>query len=251
MAYKQYFESYHRPIFIGGMHKSGTTAVCNLLAGCESVSALSSTGVPENEGQHLLSVLKSDQYFGEILFPLSEGARADKVAETHRANVRAVVLGDLSTYWDFTKPYLVEKSPINMMRTPFLHSLFPKAKFIITYRDPRISFMATRKNCPHLEFELYLRAWKVAYEIAWCDSLLIDRHFFLNFDELLTNNIKELAALSLFTGIEPELKFTVPIESKIYKYQWNTYYADLPTLTIDTLSSVVLPYQYKIREFDL
>ena len=42
-----------RLVFIGGLHRSGTTPLADALAQHPDISGLSGTGAPHDEGQHL------------------------------------------------------------------------------------------------------------------------------------------------------------------------------------------------------
>src|SRR5207249_5367403 len=46
----------HRFVFVGGLHRSGTSLMARTIAGHPEVSAFTGTGVPEDEGQHLQTV---------------------------------------------------------------------------------------------------------------------------------------------------------------------------------------------------
>jgi hypothetical protein len=51
-----YDASRQRLVFVGGLHRSGTTLLGRLIAQHPDVSGFAETGVPADEGQHLLSV---------------------------------------------------------------------------------------------------------------------------------------------------------------------------------------------------
>ena len=45
-----------RFVFVGGLHRSGTTPLARVLGAHPEISGLSGTGVSEDEGQHLQDV---------------------------------------------------------------------------------------------------------------------------------------------------------------------------------------------------
>jgi hypothetical protein len=54
----------HQLIFIGGLHKSGTSLLHEIVKGHPQISGFSNTGVPRDEGQHLQSVYNSAKFYG-------------------------------------------------------------------------------------------------------------------------------------------------------------------------------------------
>ena len=54
----------HRIIFVGGLHRSGTSILARSIAAHPSISAFSNTGVPEDEGQHLQTVFQPAYAYG-------------------------------------------------------------------------------------------------------------------------------------------------------------------------------------------
>ena len=46
----------HRLVFVGGLHRSGTTPLTRCLAAHSQISGFEGTGVEEDEGQHLQTV---------------------------------------------------------------------------------------------------------------------------------------------------------------------------------------------------
>lgn len=138
----------HSLIFIGGMHRSGTTLLHKILRAHPAISGFETTGVKRDEGQHLQTVYPPANEFGgpgrfgfdpasfmDETHPLATPANAEKLFEEWRP------------YWNLEKQYLLEKSPPNLVRTRFLQHLFPSAHFIILLRHPVAVAYATRKWC--------------------------------------------------------------------------------------------------------
>lgn len=136
----------HKFIFMGGLHRSGTSLLHKILKTHPLISGFSHTGVPEDEGQHLQSVFLNAKVFGGPgYFALNS---ASHMTETHplatSKNAR-ILYSEWGQYWDLEKTYLIEKSPPNIVRTRFLQALFPNSHFITLFRHPIAVAMATKK----------------------------------------------------------------------------------------------------------
>ena len=71
----------HRLLFVGGLHRSGTTLLADLIAAHPSTSGFANTGVPADEGQHLQDVYPAARaYGGPGRFGLAPDAH---MTETH------------------------------------------------------------------------------------------------------------------------------------------------------------------------
>lgn len=156
---------FDRHVFIAGLHRSGTTLVEHLLQATCAVSVLRAD-VPENEGQHLQDVVPAAIQLGgpgrfafapEMHTAPASGAAADRQRDR--------LLACWTPWVDGDAPLLLEKSPPNLVRIPWLRSVFPGARFLIVTRDPRAAAAATLKWSTSSHRELVYH-WHVAHAAA-------------------------------------------------------------------------------------
>ena len=116
----------HRLLFVGGLHRSGTTLLADLIAAHPLTSGFANTGVPADEGQHLQDVYPTARAFGGPgRFGLAAGAHMTETHELVSPGSRARLLAAWEPHWDLAKTVLVEKSPPNLIRTRFLQGALP------------------------------------------------------------------------------------------------------------------------------
>lgn len=133
-------------LFVGGLHRSGTTLLHDCLAESKSISSFSNTYSPENEGQHLQSVyLPAKAYGGPGEFAYNLAAYMDESNALVCERSRDKLFTEWGMYLDYSKPIMLEKSPPNIIRSRFLRALFPSSKFIFMLRNPVVVAMATKK----------------------------------------------------------------------------------------------------------
>jgi hypothetical protein len=94
---------------------SGSTLLWKLLATSENVSAL------PDEGQFL---------------PELENLMREKPWNAHHVLPWAQIKSVWDSYWDLTKPVLLEKSPPNIIRTREILAHFKPVKFVVMVRNP-------------------------------------------------------------------------------------------------------------------
>jgi hypothetical protein len=59
------------------------------------------------------------------------------------AEISAALFDQWRPYWDLSKPYLIEKTPITLLRTRLFQALFPNSYFIVIVRHPIAVALAT------------------------------------------------------------------------------------------------------------
>ncbi len=152
-----------RPVFICGLHRSGTTLLEQHLSARYRVARLRAR-VPENEGQFLQDVFPSEQpYGGPGHFAFYAQMTWGPVADPEAARAAGErILRTWEPWVDGEGEVLVEKSPPNLTRIPYLRSLFPGARFVVWTRDPRAVAGSTRR-WTGLGLPLLMMHWNAAY----------------------------------------------------------------------------------------
>ena len=180
-----YDPSRHRLVFVGGLHRSGTTLLGRLIAQHPQVSGFAETGVPADEGQHLQTVYPTAKaHGGPGRFGFDGAAHLTEKSDLCTPQNAARLIESWSAHWDLTKPLLVEKSPPNLVRTRFLQGLFPDASFVVILRHPIAVSLATQK-WSQTSLRSLLRHWLVCHEALADDRPHVERLLALTYEELV------------------------------------------------------------------
>ena len=157
-----------RVVFVGGLHRSGTSPLTRILGLHPAISVFADTGVPEDEGQHLQDVyLPALAHGGPGRFGFDDAAHLTEASELVTVANRDRLAASWSTHWDLSKPLLVEKSPPNLIRGRFLQALFPEASLLMIVRHPVVVALATTRWIG-VAFEQALVHW------AHCHRLFLE-----------------------------------------------------------------------------
>lgn len=193
----------HRYVFVGGLHRSGTSLLARLIGAHPKVSAITEAPVPENEGCYLTGAIPHTARHG------IPGHFATDPAQHHveggpfdRLDTRERIEADWAPWFDPSAQWRVEKSPVNLTRTRLLQSLFPLAQFVIVVRDPRYVAAAMRKWSDAGD-EALMRHWCEAHAIALEDFAYLHHAMFVRYEDLVSRPESQMAGVWAFLDLEP------------------------------------------------
>lgn len=194
----------HTMVFLGGLHRSGTSLLFRLLRNHPQVSGFANTGVPEDEGQHLQSVYPpASRFGGEGRFGFAPAAHLTELAAAEARTSRAQLFAQWSRYWDLDRSVLIEKSPPNLIRMRYLQSLFPGARFVMLTRHPLDVALASRKRVGHQPVWSLLRHWIRCHDLMTADSERVANLLLVRYEDLVQDPARTLQALLTHLDLPP------------------------------------------------
>jgi hypothetical protein len=199
-----------RLIFVGGLHRSGTTPLARILGQHPEVSTLSGTGVFEDEGQHLQSVYPPAlHYGGSGHFARSPEAHLTETSPLVGTEQAKALVHSWTPYWDLSRPRLVEKSPPNMLMGRFLQALFPAASFVMVVRHPVVVALSTRKWTHFISrhprkfanLSSLVGHWMIAHRLLAADFPYLRRVHVVYYEDLIQHPGATLESLRKFLDL--------------------------------------------------
>ncbi len=219
-----------RLVFVGGLHRSGTTPLTRALAAHPEISGLTNTGVPEDEGQHLQDVYPRLRSLGGMgRFARHPRAHLTENSDLVSPENASRLLAALTPYWDLDRRLLLEKSPANLVMGRFLQALFPGSALVVVVRNPVVSALALEKWNPLLVARNGRRRttlvgrvenWVRAHAILRGDLAHLRRVRVLRYEDLVDRPDVELGAISRL------LRLSTPITSDSIRSGRSDEYAE-------------------------
>jgi hypothetical protein len=204
-----------RYVFVGGLHRSGTTPLSRMLAAHPEVSGLSETGVSEDEGLHLQQVYPRIRVYGGMgRFANAPAAHLSGKSPLVTPENAERLIGAWSPYWDLDRPYLLEKSPANLIMGGFLQALFPGSALIVVVRHPIAVALAMQKWNPLIisrngrrrtSLAGLVAHWLRAHEILRADAASLERLHVVRYEDLVSEPVERLQAIAAFIGLSSPL----------------------------------------------
>ena len=220
--------SNHRHVFVCGLHRSGTTLITRSLAAHPQVSGFRDTGVIEDEGQFLQTVMPLEICHGGAgRFGFDPRAHLTESSALNTAENAARLVAEWGRHWDGTKPVRIEKTPSNLLRMRLLAQLIRPSYFIIVTRHPVAACLATLKWSQGNLFSL-LSHWVHCHRIARDDAARLDNVIWTSYERFAADPEGERNRLLSFIGL-PAGGILEPVASENEKYfrQWrDRYFAD-------------------------
>jgi hypothetical protein len=174
----------HTFIFICGLHKSGTSLLHEIMRTHPQISGFRNTGVVMDEGQFLQSVFPPAYvYGGQGRFGFHQEMHMTESHPDANKETASTLFRQWSAYWDLSLPFLVEKSPPNILRTRFLQALFPGSFFIIVLRHPAAVAEATAKTV-NISLERLVEHTVHCYELMKDDLPFLKQYYILRYEDL-------------------------------------------------------------------
>ena len=200
----------HNFIFVGGLHRSGTWLQTHCLESHPLISRLAGMNVKgvleaesKLEGQYHQTVYPVEKYYGGAgrLGFHPEVHLTEQSLLVTPAN-REKLFSEWKRYWDLSKPFLLEKTPTNLVRSRFLQAMFPASYFIFMMRHPAAVALAQQKWSGTSVYSL-IEHWLVCYEMLREDMGYLKRSMLVRYENFVSDPVSQMARVHSFLGIEP------------------------------------------------
>lgn len=198
-------------VFVGGLHRSGTTPLARILATHPDISGLTGTGVAADEGQHLQSVYPPAwAYGGSGHFAHDERAHLTESSPLATVANADALIAAWSPYWDLSRRILLEKSPPNLVMGRFLQALYPDAAFVMVVRHPVTVALSTRKWTHFVSrdprkfasLSMLVEHWLAAHRFLAEDLPYLRRVLVVHYEDLLARPVEILRTIADFLGLD-------------------------------------------------
>ena len=174
-------------VFIGGLHRSGTSLFAKCLSQHPNISSFKNTNVPEDEGEFLQSVYPNDNcYGGPGRFAFDKSSHLTELSNYITQDNRERLYNEWNKYWDLSKNVMIDKSPPTIIQSRFLQSMFPNSYFIFIIRHPVATSLATHKWSGTGIYSL-INHWVHAHKIMLNDLIHLKNYAVIKYESFINN----------------------------------------------------------------
>ncbi|MDF1728728.1 MAG: sulfotransferase [Sulfitobacter sp.] len=192
-----------RHVFVGGLHRSGTSLVAGLIAAHPEVTALHAPDVPEGEGVFVQGAIPHTAQHGiPGAFAFDPAQHMTEDHPLNRLETRMRLDRDWGPRFEQDKPWRLEKSPVNILRTRLYQQLFPMAHFVMVLRHPVAVARAMAKwsDAPLAEL---LRHWERAHSLLLADLPYLHAVHLVRYEDLVASPTLVRDRIFHFLALEP------------------------------------------------
>lgn len=183
-------------LFVIGCNNSGTTLLKTIIESHPNVIGV------EGEGQYRTKEFVTDRDIGlNRLF----SERLDvfrEVDEVDALRVKYDWLVSLMRRRRRFHRYILEKTTVNAVRVPWLRKHFPRAKFIVIFREA-YAVVEGMKRKENISIERGARHWNKTNQLILDDFEGFDNVLFLSYEKLTNQPEIEVSKIWKFLGLEP------------------------------------------------
>ena len=200
-----------RYVFVGGLHRSGTTLLARCLEAHPEVRGLSHAPVPEGEGAYLQGAIPHTARHGiPGAFAQDEAQHLAEGGPYDTLEVRDRLRSDWEPWFAPGGAWRVEKSPVNLLRARLYQALFPASQFVFVVRHPVASARAVSRWSGRDEGAL-LEHWEAAHRRLVDDLPHLHCWLVVRYEDLTAAPEAELARVLAFLGLDP-IPPPIPVE---------------------------------------
>ncbi|WP_424968874.1 sulfotransferase family protein [Dinoroseobacter sp. S375] len=192
-----------RYVFVGGLHRSGTSLVARSLARHRDVSGITHAPVPEQEGVYLQGAIPHTARHGiPGAFAEDPAQHLTEESRFNTAEVAARLSAEWAPWFAPSAPWRIEKSPVNLLRSRLYQQLFPASQFVFVIRHPVACCRATAKWSLRSEAEL-LAHWGRAHRLLLDDLPYLHNAIVLRYEDFCAAPDQMSAQLARFLDLAP------------------------------------------------
>ena len=194
----------NRFIFIAGLHRTATSLLADMLGQHSAIATIANAPVPEQEGAYLQGAIPHTAQHGRPGHFATDPAQHYTEGHPHNSlETRDRLWSDWKGWFDCARPWLLEKSPVNLIRMRLLQALFPTSKFIVILRHPQMMAAALQKWTDQSEDDL-TRYGLQAYRQMAEDLPHLHSYFVLRYEDMIAAPDRCIGALHAFMDLPPE-----------------------------------------------
>jgi len=194
-------------VFVGGLHRSGTSLVCRCLAEHPLIGGFAGAG--EDDRRQIRDGIDPASFLTEQSPAVSRQTADELFAKWSRE-------------WDPGRPFLVARAPENLVRTRFLQALFPESRFVMVMRDPIAVAGAMQRESRLSDLEL-IAHWLICHERLLADVPGVRHLNLVRYEDLVAGPEQVLSGMFGLLGLEapPETALSVLQHSnELYLDAW-------------------------------